>query len=75
MNKIENYDLEELIKLVKKTFISKSELEGILKNKLVINSDYLGKNSIHNNKDWWAIEIKIGSKKDDVKEFSVVLAK
>ena len=57
MNKIENYDLEELIKLVKKIFISKSELEGILKNKLVINSDYLEENSIHNNKDWWAIEI------------------
>lgn len=57
MNKIESYDLEKLIKLIKKIFISKNELEAILKNKLVIKSDYLGENSIHNNKNWWVIEI------------------
>lgn len=73
MNKIESYDLEKLIKLIKKIFISKNELEAILKNKLVIKSDYLGENSIHNNKDWWALEIRIGNKKEDIKEFCVVL--
>ena len=73
MNEIKSYKLEKLIKLVKKTYISKDELEEVLKNKLVINSDYLGKNNMHDNKDWWALEIKIGNKKDDIKEFCVVI--
>jgi hypothetical protein len=28
---------------------------------------------MHDNKDWWALEIKIGNKKEDIKEFCVVI--